>query len=161
MNSKIKILIADDDQDDKDMICEGLSEVFSNFQVETASDGVECLRALKNGCNPDLVFLDLNMPLKNGLECLQDIHNNEYLKNTPIVIYSTSQNLTDIEKASELGDRFYMIKPTTVSTLQQLLRHVLNMLGRPQKEQKLSANFVVSEEKITKVNNYLYSYYHS
>jgi CheY-like chemotaxis protein len=149
MNSKISILIADDDTDDISLLVEGLGEVISNFEVITAGDGIECLRLLKNGCKPDVVFIDLNMPLKNGLECLRDITVDKLITNTPVIVYSTSQHSKDINMASAFGATFYMVKPTSFSTLKQLLKEVFIMLGKSKQEQQEKSNFVVKEQKLS------------
>lgn len=148
MSSKIRILIADDDPDDALMLAEGLSEVIGNFEVTNASDGRQCLRLLQDGCNPDLVFMDVNMPLKDGLECLRDIQQLQVADETPIIMYSTSQNVQDINAANRLGARFYLVKPTSFSMLKKLLNHTFKMLGKSRREQAGAENFLIEQRKV-------------
>jgi len=147
MKTQLNILIADDDQDDASMLQESLTEVLSTCSVTNASDGIECLRLIKNGFQPDVVFMDLNMPLKNGLECLRDIQNKHVEVSTPIIVYSTSQNLKDINAASLLGASFYMVKPTSYNALTQLLRQIFHLLQQPEGQPLSKNNFLISQQK--------------
>ncbi|MEP7171012.1 MAG: response regulator [Bacteroidota bacterium] len=95
---KISILLADDDADDRDLFKEAIEETKLNVNLDFAEDG-KCLIDLL--CNekrlPDLIFLDLNMPYKTGMECLAEIRNNSTFKDIPVVIYSTSSSIKDLE----------------------------------------------------------------
>jgi CheY-like chemotaxis protein len=154
MNSKIKVLIAGDDLEDQEMLMEGLAESISHFEVELASDGLELLRLMRGGCNPDIIFLDLDLPIKSGIECLEEMNNEEMMKDTPVVLYSTSQRLKDIQSAAGLGARFYMVKPGCIRVCKQLIKAMLQLLGLPRYEQQKKQNFVIAQEKLAKVLNY-------
>lgn len=145
---RINILIVDDDEEDRRLLQEVLAQVISQFEVSFSCDGVDCIRQLKNGLDPDLVFIDLNMPLKNGIECLRDFQLENLLPDTPVIIYSTSYLLKDINAASEYGARFYMVKPTTLEALKNMIDRVIHLLGRPLSEQLSRMNFVVREKGI-------------
>ncbi len=67
------ILLADDDEDDRMLFEDALNQVKSKVRLSTAEDGHMLLEMLKNRPLPDVIFLDLNMPGKNGFECLQEI----------------------------------------------------------------------------------------
>ncbi len=146
---KLSILLVDDDIDDRQMLKEALTDLLPDFSVILASNGNECMNLLKNGCQPDLVFIDLNMPMKNGLECLRDIDNKKLLPATPVIIYSASHQLKDITAASNYGARFYLVKPSDYKILVQVLQRVLYLLGRPITEQTLRENFVLAHNKMT------------
>jgi CheY-like chemotaxis protein len=148
MNTTMKILVCDDDADDREILESVLMDAMGNVEFIEAADGVECLRLLKDGLKPDLAFIDLNMPLKNGIECLRDIQNEHLVADTPFVVYSTSQNLKDINAASNYGARFYVVKPVSLSTLQQILQHLFTMLQNPATEQYDKNNFVISQQKL-------------
>jgi CheY-like chemotaxis protein len=75
---------------------------------------------------PHIVFLDLNMPKKNGMECLEDIRNDANLKDLVIAIYSTSASETDIENTFVHGANVYINKPTDFNKLKSLLQEVLS-----------------------------------
>jgi DNA-binding response OmpR family regulator len=119
-----------------------------DFQLKNAADGIECLRLLKDGYKPDLIFLDLNIPLKGGLECLRDIHNDLVDVNTAVIIYSTSSNLKDIKAACELGAKFYMVKPTSFETLTAMLKHLLTVMGNVGDGRVSKEQFVITGAKL-------------
>ncbi|HEY0047222.1 MAG TPA: response regulator, partial [Flavobacterium sp.] len=86
MNSRI--ILADDDADDRVIFSEALSEVRANQQLTVFSDGVELMNYLQQAAElPQLLFLDLNMPKKSGFECLREIRTNERYKDISIAIY--------------------------------------------------------------------------
>ncbi len=84
MNSYINILIADDDQDDVAFLEEGLSQIISNYKVFNAADGAQCLRFLRTNPDPELIFLDLKMPLRSGIECLKVIRETPSLNRSSV-----------------------------------------------------------------------------
>lgn len=142
-SSKIKILIANSDHDDAELWVTCLKEIIPNFDIIRATDGVQCLRYLKTISSPDLVFLDLNLPLKNGIECLRDIRNEELLKDTPIIVYASSKNIRDIDAAYKFGARFYLVKPDTFGKFIKLLKSVFTLLGESVRKQLDKTNFVI------------------
>ena len=85
------ILLADDDEDDRQFFRDGLHEVSGAIRLEMAGNGIELIERLNRpkAFPPDLVF-DLNMPRKNGYECLVEIRKQLKLKDLPIVVISTS-----------------------------------------------------------------------
>jgi CheY-like chemotaxis protein len=141
----MKVLVCDDDADDREMLEAVLRDAMDNVEFIEAADGVECLRLLKDGLKPHLAFIDLNMPLKNGIECLRDIQNQKLAADTPFVVYSTSQSLNDINAAYNYGARYYVVKPFSLSTLQQMLQQLFTMLQNPAIEERDKKNFVISQ----------------
>lgn len=127
--SDIKVLLADDDEDDRSLFEEALDEISVKSDVATVKDGVELMRYLKelNGQMPDLLFLDLNMPKKGGLECLEDIRKQQKFKDLSIAIYSTSASDVDIEESFVKGANVYIRKPSDYNSLKKILEHVLKI----------------------------------
>lgn len=119
----LHILLADDDEADRLLFKEALKELEMKLIVDTVNNGIELLAHLneKNAQLPHLIFLDLNMPRKNGLECLKEIRSIEKLKDISIAIYSTSDNENDIEETFMNGANVYIAKPNDFSILKQLL----------------------------------------
>lgn len=117
------ILLADDDEGDRLIFKEALEELALKPIVHTANNGMELMAYLtkKNARLPHLIFLDLNMPRKNGLECLKEIRGNEKLKDISIAIYSTSANEKDIEETFRNGANIYISKPGDFNILKKLL----------------------------------------
>jgi CheY-like chemotaxis protein len=146
MNSFISILIADDDRDDVAFLNEGLSTIISAYKVFNANDGGECLQFLKTNEPPELIFLDLTMPLRSGMECLKIIRKNPTLATTPVIMYSTSHNYRDIDSCYKLGADFYIVKPVTLSAMTDILSQLFKALGKP-KNSRVKEQFVLMTKK--------------
>jgi CheY-like chemotaxis protein len=123
------ILIADDDNDDLYMIKQAFASINLTENVRTVNDGVELLDYLfKKGkykgvgtLIPKVILLDLNMPKKDGRECLKEIKTNPMLKKIPVIIYSTSSNPDDIAYAYENGASSYITKPYSYQELVKIM----------------------------------------
>lgn len=120
------ILLADDDSDDRELFEEAATIIDPNLRITMARDGEELMEVLLKGeKRPDLIFLDLNMPRKNGKECLAEISGNEELSNIPVIIYSTSINPTDIEDTYRNGAHFFFRKPNSFEQLKNILHQII------------------------------------
>lgn len=104
---KYKILIAEDDVFISRAYKDGLEQV--GFEVITSFDGVETLKKIRSE-KPDLVLLDLIMPVKNGFEVLEQVKEGNEFKHIPIVILTNLGQESDIEKGKELGAVDYLVK---------------------------------------------------
>jgi len=92
---------------------------------------------------PHLLFLDLNMPRKNGFECLKEIRNNEKLKDIPIAIYSTSAAEKDIDETFNNGANIYIKKPNDFNLLEQVLFKVIKNIDQYQEEPACKGTFLL------------------
>jgi len=130
MNGFLKqtIFLADDDVDDCILFEDALREICKDTELVVTHDGVELMHALQEERRklPDVIFLDLNMPRKNGPECLQEIRNSETLKDIPVVIFSTSAQEGAIEQMYALGAHLYIRKPDTFPKLKQVILQILS-----------------------------------
>lgn len=125
----MRILLADDDHDDTFLFQEALEQVPVETLLSVAENGVDLLRILKGSkCKPDMIFLDMNMPVKNGLECLEEIRGTTGYEQVPIVILSTSIAQHLWESAYRNGANLYIQKPTSFNSLIEILKRCL--LGR-------------------------------
>ena len=124
----IRILLADDDEDDRLFFTEACDEIQMSTSLTTCADGQELMNYL-HACEqlPDILFLDLNMPLKSGMECLTEIRQSPKLKNIRISIYSTSNTEKDINSAFVKGADRYIVKPSSYSELQIVLKKALEI----------------------------------
>jgi len=122
-NEPLHILLADDDEADRLLFTEAFSELEIKTIVRTVNNGVQLMKDLnkKNNRLPHLLFLDLNMPHRNGLECLKEIRSNEKLRNIYVAIYSTSASEKDIEETFRNGANIYINKPNDFNRLKQVL----------------------------------------
>ena len=119
--------LIDDDEDDRDIFELALQQVGKNYKCVTSGSCQDALQTLKNGdINPDYIFLDLNMPLVSGRECLREIRKLSKFQHTPVVIYTTSSVQQDKEDVMQLGATSFITKPNKVSVLTNILKEVLN-----------------------------------
>jgi CheY-like chemotaxis protein len=101
------ILAVDDDPEDFEFFFDAVRKIDQSIIVLKATNGEEALALLEEHVlMPDYIFLDINMPLMDGHTCLQQIKKSERLRNIPVVMYSTTNNATEIEKFKLLGAKF-------------------------------------------------------
>ena len=116
------ILLAEDDTDDRELFVEALAAINPSARVAVVEDGEQLMDHLKRAQDvPDCISLDLNMPRKNGKECLIEIKENERTENIPVIIYSTSLNARDIDETFEGGASCFIRKPNSFKDLLGLL----------------------------------------
>lgn len=139
------VLLADDDEDDQLLFQEALRELPSLVHLSMARDGEETLSLLNSMTSlPDLLFLDLNMPIVNGLECLQKIKSDPKLRTLPVVIFSTSSFPGNINRVYDLGAHLYIRKPNDFSTFKRVIQHVFSIDWRQSFAQPPRQEFVLS-----------------
>lgn len=108
------IVLAEDDVDDQNIFQLALQEVDPLIQIQFVSNGKELLSLLQNN-KPDILFLDLDMPYKNGLECLIAMQDNPELENIPVIVFSSTTKPSNIQTAYEMGAHLFFIKPPIYS----------------------------------------------
>ena len=92
--------------------------------------------------HPDLVFLDLNMPCKNGVECLEEIRAVKSFKNLPVIIYSTTANATQVDASYSKGASLYLQKPSNFESIKKSIAGILSKGIASFFEQPAKAQFV-------------------
>lgn len=125
----IHIILADDDEDDRLFFTDAFNELKISTKVNTFNDGVELMNYLNDpeSVLPNILFLDLNMPKKNGIECLHEIKNNNRFDDIAIAIYSTSSSEEDIEETFVIGANIYIKKPSDFTSLKKVLSDVVSI----------------------------------
>jgi len=119
----ITFLLADDDADDKTLFCEALAEIDPGIVCHTAADGKEALAILSGQVRrPDIIFLDINMPVMDGWQCLGKLKEDSAHRNIPVIMYSTSSYQRDIDFALESGALCFFTKPSDYRELRNILR---------------------------------------
>lgn len=104
-------MMADDDGEDVDLFKDVLSDLAMDVHLQVAANGIELMKMLEvTEVFPELIFLDLNMPLKNGMICLQEIKANPLWKNIKVIILSTSSHQDQIKAAYDKGADFFLTK---------------------------------------------------
>ncbi|RWX00899.1 response regulator [Flavobacterium cerinum] len=132
MNNKqnVRVLLTDDDEDDREFFADAITDLYLHYPVEFCKNGLELLNRLydKSLHVPDIIFLDLNMPIMSGFETLQQIRNDVQFKDIPVIaIYSTSATEEAIKNTFGLGANAYIVKPVVFDDLKELLKKVIEM----------------------------------
>jgi len=141
------ILLADDDTDDCMFFANALEELKVPFKLKTVFDGEQFMNFLENKENlPDIIFLDMNMPCKNGFECLVEIRKSERYKMIPVIIISTSLDENIIKSLHENGAFFYIKKPSLFAHLKKLMSLVINLIAAGNYKQPSIEKFVLTAE---------------
>jgi CheY-like chemotaxis protein len=119
------VIIAEDDGDDFEIFADILQHIAPIKVIKNAWNGKELMDQLDaDPVIPSIIFLDLNMPYKNGLECLREIKSNPAYRNTPVAILTTSTDKRNIQQSFELGAHFYVVKPSSEKLLRESLEKV-------------------------------------
>ncbi len=104
------VLMVDDDADDQLLFTNALQEIDATMHYEIANNGIEALEKLKTFI-PDVVFLDLNMPLMNGIECLAAMKSNKKFIDIPVIIFTTTNDKEAIAITKAMGATAFFHKP--------------------------------------------------
>ncbi len=127
MELKIRdIYLIDDDSDDQELFTTALSLVDGTVNCRTETNSLKALDLLTNQqLFPDLIFVDLNMPLLNGFEFLEFMKRSYFHKPIPIVVYSTASDDFSRRRSKELGAYEFITKPNTFQGVMNMLENIL------------------------------------
>lgn len=110
--------LIDDDEDDREIFAMALQKANADFVCKTAKNGKEALENVaKHDFVPGYIFVDLNMPMVSGRECVAALRKIDRLALVPVIVYTTSSFAKDIEDVKMLGASHYLIKPSSFSAL--------------------------------------------
>lgn len=130
MTKAKRFLLADDDSDDREMFAEALAAIDPAIICHVAEDGKQALHLLNNKeiDTPDVLFVDINMPVMNGWELLTRLKKDGNYKHVPVIIYTTSSVERDKQIAMDLGALCFVTKPDNFRSVKSLLKVVVNHL---------------------------------
>ena len=120
------ILLAEDDEDDYVLFCEAIKDFQGTLKVNWVRNGEELMAVVRHE-KTDIIFLDINMPLKNGFECLTEIRSDDSLKKIPVIIYSTSDDSKLVNWMYNAGANLYLCKPTGFKKLKSRIHQAISM----------------------------------
>ena len=125
-NQLIRVLLAEDDAEDRELFEEALAAADVNALLITVDDGEKLMKYLAKADKgfPDIIFLDIGMPCKNGKECVKEIRRNDKLKHVPIVMFSNSSYEEDIEETFLNGANLYVAKPVFFHDEVKILKQI-------------------------------------
>jgi CheY-like chemotaxis protein len=123
VSKPLQLFLIDDDLDDQEIFSMALQHIDKTIQCSMANDGVDALQTLKAdpSFKPDFIFIDINMPRMNGIDCLRQIKELGIYGSTKTIMYSTSSDPKIIELSKQLGANDFMIKPASLTRLQENL----------------------------------------
>jgi len=141
----MNILLADDDTDDCMFFKEALKDLFLPTEFTAVHDGEQLMQLLTNEDTvlPHVLFLDLNMPRKNGFECLSEIKLNARLNGIPVIIFSTSFENETVNQLHKSGAFYYIRKPSQFSQFKSLIQQSLEFIAQALTDQPSRDNFVL------------------
>ncbi|KOP38830.1 response regulator [Flavobacterium sp. WLB] len=147
----VKIILAEDDKDDQEFFLEALDAANISSEVTTVENGEQLLSTLRDPDepNPDIVFIDINMPVKGGKEALAEIKSDQKLKDIPAVMLSTSSHPNDIEETFSKGANLYVQKPSSFTGFILILKKVFLLHWTKVLINPVKNIFFVSEKNIS------------
>ena len=128
---KLNFILADDDQDDWEIFQEGLAGTMPSHTLHWVKHGENVFEEVK-GLIPDILFLDLNLPGYDGIECLKLIKEEPGIEKVPVIIYTTSSAPSDVKECYDLGAVRYLLKPVSYSGIFKGLELILNLYKKNQ-----------------------------
>ncbi|WP_209404116.1 response regulator [Pseudozobellia sp. WGM2] len=140
----MKVVLVDDDEDDRMFFADALQEIELETDLQEFHNGQELLNFLNDSDldHPQLIFLDLNMPVMNGFECLKKIRTNPKLKDLVVAIYSTSSSERDIEETFVNGANIYINKPNKFEELKKTIAQVVKRNWQYEENEMDKTNFL-------------------
>lgn len=130
--SLFSILLADDDSDDCIFFKEAVQALQLAPSLIIVNDGEQLMRFLikNNSPLPNVLFLDLNMPRKNGFECLAEIKQTPVLQSLPVVIFSTSLEQDVVNQLYKNGAQYFIRKPADFFQFKKIIQHTILLLSQ-------------------------------
>jgi CheY-like chemotaxis protein len=128
---KRKCLIIDDDPDDQEIFVMCARKVNKDIDCVAVDDCVEAIVMLRSDSNytPDFIFLDVNMPKMNGIDCLKELKRIGRLEKTKIFMYSTTSEEKVLSDSKKFGAHDYVVKPVKTAELKDKLYKIFNIVS--------------------------------
>lgn len=124
----MNIFYADDDAEDREIFCDVIQQINPGIKVVLSKDGQEALEILNlQKPPPDFIFLDINMPRMNGIECLVKLKSDDRFKTIPVIIYSTTTDSREVKKMILLGADEFISKANSFEGLKESICKILMM----------------------------------
>lgn len=150
ITQNINIFLADDDKADCLLFKEALEELPVSVRLTIVPNGEQLIEELASKGNklPDVLFLDLNMPRKNGFASLGEIKRNPRLQELPVVIFTTSSELESVKKVFRDAAHYYICKPVDFSQLKKVIYEALTLVTQENNSLPLEENFIITGDSI-------------
>jgi len=148
--STLNILLADDDTDDCIFFKEAVEELKVPTTLTIVHEGEQLMKLLSNDATelPHVLFLDLNMPRKNGFECLSEIKSNKKLSRLPVIMFSTSFEQEVVNQLFKSGAHYFIRKPSEFTQFKKIIQKALISILKKEVLLPAMENFVLKVETI-------------
>ena len=146
----INILLADDDKGDCLLFKDALAELPVSATLSIVHNGEQLIETItKKGSKlPDVLFLDLNMPRKNGFATLGEIKRNTDLQNLPVIIFSTASDVDTLENVFRNAAHYYICKPPDFLQLKKVIYEALTLITQKNNPLPLKEKFMITGDSI-------------
>ncbi len=143
---QLNILLADDDADDCIFFKAAVDEFPLSTHLTAVHDGEQLMQLLTNETNeiPHILFLDLNMPRKNGFECLSEIKASHKLRHLAVIMFSTSFDQGVLNRLYENGAQYFIRKPPAFAQFKNIIQQTLTMMTQDNISQSTKETFVIN-----------------
>lgn len=144
----LNILLADDDMDDCLFFKKAVDELPVVTTLTIVNEGEQLMQLLTNDAYelPHVLFLDLNMPRKNGFECLSEIKGNKKLHQLPVIMFSTSFEQEVVNQLFKNGAHYFIRKPSEFSQFKKIIQQALTIIAKENISVPTMENFVLKVE---------------
>lgn len=148
IDRSLAVYLADDDEADCLLFEKALQELPVKVNFTTFKDGEELMNSLSQSPNalPDVLFLDLNMPRKNGFVALGQIKRDDKLLNLPVIVFSTANDQVKVKAVFRDAAHYYIRKPTKFSELKEVIYKALAIIAEGNMQLPNQENFVMTSE---------------
>lgn len=150
ISQNINILLADDDKADCLLFRDALEELPVSANLTIVPNGELLIEELTKKGNklPDVLFLDLNMPRKNGFASLGEIKRNTRLQELPVIIFSTSSELESVKRVFRDAAHYYICKPVDFAQLKKVIYEALTLITQKDNFLPMKENFIITGDSI-------------
>ncbi|MBK7304501.1 MAG: response regulator [Saprospiraceae bacterium] len=150
ISQHIEILLADDELADCLLFKEALEELPVSAHLTTVYNGEQLMEEItKKGKKlPDVLFLDLNMPRKDGFASLGEIKRSTFLQDLPVIIFSTTAELESVKRVFRDAAHYYICKPVDFLQLKKVIYEALTLITQKSNPLPLKENFMITGDSI-------------
>lgn len=150
ISQNLSILLADDDFTDCLLFKDALEELPVTTILTIVHNGEQVTEVLTKKGNklPDVLFLDINMPRKNGFATLGEIKRNKRLEKLPVIIFSTCSGIEAVKRVYSDAAHYYIIKPADFKQLKRVIYEALSLITQKDKSMPLKEDFIITGDSI-------------
>lgn len=140
----MNILLVDDDPDEQQAFAKAIPKLGLPITLAFAQGYEQLMEILDTQSDINLIFLDINMPVKNGKKCLRELKSNEKYKHIPVLVYTVSQSIEDINEVYRDGAHYYAIKPYAETNFIETLKLIFDIDWTIEQQVPRIENFVIN-----------------